>query len=1144
MSASGQERFTTSGPTSKADPDRFYTPFRSESPITLALRNFDESTQNPLSWCLIIPDETQFCPTPRGWVHGTNDLNHAAKGTKMTIPATMAAAQVDRVSVWFSYLDSTVTTETYAIQIYSTDPETGGPGELLGEESFPLSGVSGINLNTQVSEGPTIHVMDPPVIVTDSFFVVVNYGSYDESDINNVAIGADITTENLEADWELLPNGTWRPMVQGYTFAEPDQAWHMWVEAVVSDIEQDPNEPENDFAETAPKISYGNIITGRLSPNDFDLYTFDAEQGDLIDLRFLGDENLLQSLGFFTQDGVYLGAENFIPRSDIRKTGFVYQIPATGTYVIQYTPFNPSDSLSSTGAYAFYLNKINPAQDPFEPNDSAYEDEYIVFFKSILSSFLTWNLDPSVPATTINPSGDVDHYEVLAFAGNRVVFAARAPDAGPSGNTGKIEIFDSGGTLVAESGPSTANNPETSVVVYDVPDDGSGFVSLLVRYTSESIQTGPYMMYMDLVFEGDSQPVDLEQPVIQSLVSTPAQPAEGFAAGQPIIIEANLSDNSNFTQPRIAYRRGSDSDLQVDLMAPATGAVEVFPGIFSQGPFVFEIPASFVTDAGLYVSVNSSDNTLILNATTESFPVQISAPDGITQSIASAGVDSTVYRMVSVPLQLDNPDPASVFVDDLGEYDPTVWRFFEVTGSAGNKSFNEFPSTGAMTPGKGFWLAVSQANQSYNTGSGRTLPLNDGFSIPLESGWNIIGNPYNYSIGLDKLNLESGSAIDMRTYGGNWGNLTGSMEPSNGYAIFVANQDQLFADPAPSVDELSNIILKQDLTAPSSRIASANRNHPHTTLQSKRNSVGDNWSLLHDNVTEFAQEQNALNGYNKDDIRALIGQTSGSALLPVQQPARTAAKETPSLDWSIRIHAEAGSIIDNDNVFGTSEGATSAWDGGLDKPEPPTIGQYVSVYFPHEDWDVPASRFNVDIRSTGGDLDEWNFEVITNVSETVTLRFDGVEDVPSEYDVWFFDELLNVQQNVRKNASYSLLATSQPQADRFKIIVGDQAEIDEVIEERHEQPLTFSLSNFPNPFNPTTTINYSLPEAQPVTITIYNMLGEKVSTLVNGQYQEAGGHAVIWDGRSQGGSMVSSGVYLYVLQTPNTRMSKSMLLLK
>jgi len=85
--------------------------------------------------------------------------------------------------------------------------------------------------------------------------------------------------------------------------------------------------------------------------------------------------------------------------------------------------------------------------------------------------------------------------------------------------------------------------------------------------------------------------------------------------------------------------------------------------------------------------------------------------------------------------------------------------------------------------------------------------------------------------------------------------------------------------------------------------------------------------------------------------------------------------------------------------------------------------------------------------------------------------------------------------------------------------------------------------NYPNPFNPVTTLRYDLPEQSDVTITIYNMLGRKVKTLVN-PTQDAGFKSMIWDATNDYGKPVSAGVYLYQIQAGEFVQTKKMVLLK
>lgn len=85
--------------------------------------------------------------------------------------------------------------------------------------------------------------------------------------------------------------------------------------------------------------------------------------------------------------------------------------------------------------------------------------------------------------------------------------------------------------------------------------------------------------------------------------------------------------------------------------------------------------------------------------------------------------------------------------------------------------------------------------------------------------------------------------------------------------------------------------------------------------------------------------------------------------------------------------------------------------------------------------------------------------------------------------------------------------------------------------------------NYPNPFNPVTTISYSLANSCELKLTIFNVKGQKVKSLVNSQ-QDAGHYQVIWDGTDNSNKQVTSGVYFYKLSTPEKTLNKKMLLLK
>jgi len=91
--------------------------------------------------------------------------------------------------------------------------------------------------------------------------------------------------------------------------------------------------------------------------------------------------------------------------------------------------------------------------------------------------------------------------------------------------------------------------------------------------------------------------------------------------------------------------------------------------------------------------------------------------------------------------------------------------------------------------------------------------------------------------------------------------------------------------------------------------------------------------------------------------------------------------------------------------------------------------------------------------------------------------------------------------------------------------------------------MNFALKNYPNPFNPSTTISFSIPDDDEIELSIYNIKGQKVKTLVNSKFKR-GAHSIVWDGRDSSGNSVCSGIYFYRLTSGNQTLTKKAILMK
>ena len=93
-------------------------------------------------------------------------------------------------------------------------------------------------------------------------------------------------------------------------------------------------------------------------------------------------------------------------------------------------------------------------------------------------------------------------------------------------------------------------------------------------------------------------------------------------------------------------------------------------------------------------------------------------------------------------------------------------------------------------------------------------------------------------------------------------------------------------------------------------------------------------------------------------------------------------------------------------------------------------------------------------------------------------------------------------------------------------------------------PAQFALQdNYPNPFNPSTTIRYDIPNDAFINIVIYDITGREISRPIS-KRQSAGYHSTVWNGTNQKGEMQAAGIYFYQIQTKDFIKTKKMLFLK
>lgn len=152
---------------------------------------------------------------------------------------------------------------------------------------------------------------------------------------------------------------------------------------------------------------------------------------------------------------------------------------------------------------------------------------------------------------------------------------------------------------------------------------------------------------------------------------------------------------------------------------------------------------------------------------------------------------------------------------------------------------------------------------------------------------------------------------------------------------------------------------------------------------------------------------------------------------------------------------------------------------------------------------------------------------------------------------WFADSYLAIDQgpiiimieNYRSGLLWNLFMAN-PEIQPMLNAIGFVPDTVSNVSDNNITPEKFELlGNYPNPFNPSTTIIFNLPKKQKVEINIYNIVGEKIIRLVDQEFN-AGRNEIIWNGKNQNGSSVQSGVYFYSIKTMNEIKADKMILIK
>jgi len=484
----------------------------------------------------------------------------------------------------------------------------------------------------------------------------------------------------------------------------------------------------------------------------------------------------------------------------------------------------------------------------------------------------------------------------------------------------------------------------------------------------------------------------------------------------------------------------------------------------SNGKFTCQIPSSVMDIRGVEYFITLSDATGGVITHPPINPVL--RPTILRVKAAATGyplpLQPETYRMVSVPIEMNDTTIAGFFGGDYGEYNKSKWRVFRWEGGMNV----EYPAIQAtFSPGHAFWL-VTRDGTPFTARNGVSVMSSQLYAVILRPGWNQIANPFAFPVNWAAVNYPGRPGILRGIYrydGVEYSVTSGSLIPWEGY--FVKNDSS--AAITLSFPPLEAGALGKSANVPSPVVS----DRTGCTVQF-------------------------------------------SATIP-----GTSLRATQTL-------------------VGLRQDASDAKDI-YDYPQPPPIVDALHLVIREN-----GETYLRNLKSSEGEGKQWLLQVsapVTKRAAVITPTVLGV--LPPGFEFIVLDK---DNENVVQTAegTFAVEIPSPAALRTFIVILGTRKYAEEAGKGIPLQPFEFSLDqNFPNPFNPETTIRYRLAGRSAVTLEIYDILGQQVRTLVNTP-QTTGEYSVAWNGTNDSGKPLASGVYLCRLRANEFTAVRKLLLVR
>lgn len=245
-------------------------------------------------------------------------------------------------------------------------------------------------------------------------------------------------------------------------------------------------------------------------------------------------------------------------------------------------------------------------------------------------------------------------------------------------------------------------------------------------------------------------------------------------------------------------------------------------------------------------------------------------------------------------------------------------------------------------------------------------------------------------------------------------------------------------------------------------------------------------------------------------------------------------------EWKIQIGAQSKRYSDNRNFAGMLQSSADGLDMNDFSEPPSTPTNYISLSFRNSEGKLAA-----DYRSINSTGNFWDFDVVSSSKNTsIDLSFTKIGNPDPEFKIYLLDNKQERVYDILQMNTYSLQFDKNESTRSFRLIVGNDQFVGQNTNGIPIIPIEYALyQNYPNPFNPTTTIQYSTSHSGNVNLEIFNILGQRIKTLVN-EFQPIGTYSIQWDGKSDDNKNSASGMYYYRLRANEFTSIKKMTFIK